>query len=268
VPGKPQETRNGPPELQPRQLVAHRMNMGTEVLVKSLKSGRTWWRFSTGPLSSEPVLKGGFVYATGRDGTLWALHLMGDQRVAWTYRVDGSWGAKPAVPDDMLYIGDNNGTVHAIDAASGKCRWSSTVTSSDSRSRHLFSRAAVGDRRVYLGAVDGILYALDRTSGARMWQYDCGDWIRSRPHYAGEIVCAATLDGKVVAVRDDGDRAQSRWTHDRTGRGIWPPGVGVEGRPVAHLQRHGRHGWANRFGQRFRQTPTSCPSICDSSDSI
>ncbi len=114
VPAKPQETRNGPPELQPKQLVAHRMNKGTEVLVKSLKSGRTWWRFSTGPLSGEPVIKDGFVYATGRDGTLWALHLKADQRVAWTYRVDGSWGAEPAVLGDMLYVGDNNGTVHLL----------------------------------------------------------------------------------------------------------------------------------------------------------
>jgi outer membrane protein assembly factor BamB len=117
----------------------------------------------------------------------------------------------------MLYMGDNNGTVHAIDAASGKCRWKTTVTSSDSRSRQLFSKAAVSDRRVYLGAVDGILYALDRTSGARMWQHDCGDWIRSRPHYAGEIVCTATLDGKVVAVRDDGGACATLWTAD-TGR--------------------------------------------------
>ncbi len=118
--------------FSPEQLVAHRTNKGTEVLVKSLTSGRTWWRFSTGPLSSEPVIVndgGGFVYATGRDGTLWALHLKGDQRVAWTYRVDGSWGAEPTVLDNMLYIGDNNGTVHAIDAASGKCRWKTTVTS-------------------------------------------------------------------------------------------------------------------------------------------
>ena len=54
------------------------------------------------------------------DGTLWALHLKADQRVAWTYCVDGSWGAEPTVVGDMLYIGDNAGTVHAIDAASGK----------------------------------------------------------------------------------------------------------------------------------------------------
>ncbi len=205
VPARPQETRNDPPELQPEQLVAHRTNKGTEILVKSLKSGRTWWRFSTGPLSGEPVTNGEFVYATGTDGTLWALHLKADQRVAWTYQVDGSWGAEPTVVGDMLYIGDNAGTVHAIDAASGKCRWKTAVTSSDSRSRQLFSRATVSDRRVYLGAADGILYALDRTSGAVAWQHDCGDWIRSRPHCAGAIVCAATLDGKVIAVRDDGD---------------------------------------------------------------
>jgi len=174
------------------------MSKGPEVLVESLKSGRTWWRFSTGRLSSEPVIEGGFVYATGREGTLWALHLKGDQRVAWTYRADGSWGAEPVVLGDMLCIGDNNGTVHAIDAASGKCRWKTTVTSSDSRSQQLFSKAAVGDRCVYLGAVDGILHALDRTSGARMWQHDCGGWIRSRPCAAGQTVSAATRDGEIL----------------------------------------------------------------------
>jgi outer membrane protein assembly factor BamB len=180
-------------------------------------SGRTWWRFPTGPLTNEPVIKGGFVYAAASDGTLWALHLKGDQRVAWTYRVDGSWGAAPAVSGDVLYIGDNNGTVHAIDAASGKCLWKTSVTTGDSRSRQLFSRATVNDRRVYLGAADGILYALDRASGTLVWQHACGAWIRSRPHCAGDIVCTATLDGKVVAVRDDGDTCATLWTAE-TGR--------------------------------------------------
>jgi outer membrane protein assembly factor BamB len=193
------------------------MNKGTEVLVKSLMSGRTWWRFPTGPLTNEPVIKGGFVYAAASDGTLWALRLKGDQRVAWTCRVDGSWGAAPAVSGDVLYIGDNNGTVHAIDAASGKCLWKTSVTSSDSRSRQLFSRATVSDRRVYLGAADGILYALDRASGTLVWQHDCGDWIRSRPHCAGDIVCTATLGGQVVALRDDGDACATLWTAE-TGR--------------------------------------------------
>jgi hypothetical protein len=57
---------------------------------------KVWWD-SAQAVASEPVIRGGFVYATGRDGTLWALHLKGDQRVAWTYRVDGSWGAEPTV---------------------------------------------------------------------------------------------------------------------------------------------------------------------------
>jgi outer membrane protein assembly factor BamB len=47
-----------------------------------------------------------------------------------------------------------------------------------------------------------------------MWQHDCGDWIRSRPHYAGGIVCAATLNGKIVAVRDNGSACATLWTAD------------------------------------------------------
>ena len=135
-----------------------------------------------------------------------------DQRVAWTYYVEGSWGAAPTVMGNMLYIGDNNGVVHAINAVSGKCCWKLGVAPANTRSRKLFSRAAVSDRRVYLGAADGTLYALDRASGARMWQHDCGDWIRSQPHCAGGVVCAATLDGKVIAVTDEGNACQALWS--------------------------------------------------------
>ena len=140
IPARPQETRNEPPELQPQQLVAHRSKQGTEVLVKSLKNGRTWWRFSTGYLGSEPIMKHGFVYAAGEDGTLWALNLWGSDRIAWTYRDDGSFAAPPSLLNGMLYVGDNEGMIHALEAASGKLHWKTKVASADSRSRQLFSR--------------------------------------------------------------------------------------------------------------------------------
>ena len=80
-----------------------------------------------GPLSSEPVIresvsKGGFVYATGSEGTLWALHLKGDQRVAWTYRVDGIYPAS-AVDAKKVYTGSWDGNYYAIDRGTGQIVW-------------------------------------------------------------------------------------------------------------------------------------------------
>ena len=185
--------------------------------MKSLKNGRTWWRFSTGYLNCEPIIKHGFVYAAGEDGTLWALNLWGSDRIAWTYRDDGAFAAPPSLLHGMLYVGDNDGMIHALEAASGKLHWKTKVASADSRSRQLFSNAMVTADRVYVGAADGMLYALNRRDGELLWQHDCGDWIRSRPFCSEGIVCAATLDGNVVAVKDEGNECTELW-NTKTGR--------------------------------------------------
>ncbi len=217
LPARPQEKAPAPPETEPAQLVANRLEKGTQVLVKSLLTGRTWWCFPTGYLPAEPVLRGERVYAASEDGTLWALNLHGDQRVAWTHSIRASWGAPPDEREGILFAGANDGTVYALDSATGKVRWQTPVAKPDSRARQLFSAAALANGRVYLGAADGNLCALDERDGKLLWRHDCGDWIRARPLVAGKTVCVATLDGEVVAVEDLDRSARPLWT-SRLGR--------------------------------------------------
>ena len=211
MPARPQETAYEQAERSPEHLLANRMTGGSEILVKSLKSGRTWWRFRTGYLPAAPVLAGERVYAAAEDGTLWALHLWGDQRVAWTYSIAASWGAAPVEHEGVLYAGANDGTVYTLDAASGQPRWQTPVARPDPRSRQLFSPVALANGRCYLGGTDGALYALDQQSGELLWEHACGDWIRAQPFVSGKTICVATLDGTVAAVEDRGARAKPRW---------------------------------------------------------
>jgi outer membrane protein assembly factor BamB len=210
IPAQPQEKKFGPPG-QPVDLVASQIIQDGTVLVQSLKTGATWWRFPAGDLSDGPVIVGEHVYAAGEDGTLWAFNLLGHQRVAWTFRIDSPWGAAPTLVDGVLIAGANNGTVYAIDAATGRQKWSVKVTEADPRSRQFFSPVAATEKRLYIGGCDGSLYALDMGSGAVVWKVDCGDWVRSQPFINGSTVCIATLEGKVFAYQDEGSSARLLW---------------------------------------------------------
>ena len=212
VPAIPQERSFAEQEKDPRQLIACRTEMGTSLFVKSLLSGKTWWKFPTGFQTAEPLMTPDMVYATGLDGTLWALNLYKNQRIAWTYKIDSSWSEKPTVHNGIIYAGANDGNVYALNSQTGKLKWSSHVSKTNSRSRRLFSSAVIRNDRLYVGSADNHLYCLNLGDGNIAWKYDCGDWIRSRPYISGQTIFAATLEGKIIALKDEQDRARPLWT--------------------------------------------------------
>ncbi|MFI6985317.1 PQQ-binding-like beta-propeller repeat protein [Embleya sp. NPDC050154] len=66
----------------------------------------------------------------------------------------GSTAASPAIADTVVYVGASDGTVHALDAATGIKRWTYPTGSTS-------FPPATADGKVYLGARDGTPYALD-----------------------------------------------------------------------------------------------------------
>lgn len=160
-------------------LFAMRTREGRGVILKFLPSGRTWWRFSTGRLPSEPTMIDGLVLAPDEGGTLWALNVRGEQRVAWTYQIGAPWRSAPEVVDGTVYLGANDGRIYAIEAAGGRLKWSSALSGGEPRAYQLFSRAAVSGGRVYIRAADGTLSAIEASTGKVCWQAAVGDWIRA-----------------------------------------------------------------------------------------
>ena len=214
VPAIPQEKRFAEQEKNPhpRQLIACRTEKGKSLFVKSLLSGRTWWKFPTGFQTAEPLMTPDMVYATGLDGTLWAFNLFKNQRIAWIYKINSSWSEKPTVQNGIIYAGANDGSIYALNSHTGKLKWSSHVSKTNSRSRKLFSSAVIHNERLYIGSADDHLYCLNINNGNIVWKYDCQDWIRSKPYVNAQTVCLATLDGKIIALKNEQDHVRLLWT--------------------------------------------------------
>jgi outer membrane protein assembly factor BamB len=87
--------------------------------------------------------------------------------VLWRARTGGAVRSTPAIVAGVVYVGSDDGTVYALDAASGAVRWRAWTGDP------VVASPAVADGLVYIGAYAGenagALFALDAASGAVRW---------------------------------------------------------------------------------------------------
>lgn len=102
--------------------------------------------------------------------------------------------SSPAVVDGVAYAGADDGTLYAVDVASGKPLW--TAATKDA----ILSSPAVADGVVYVGSNDDAVYAFDAASGKQLWSFATGADVVSSPAVAGGIVLVGSLDGKLYAL--------------------------------------------------------------------
>jgi len=83
---------------------------------------------------------------------------------AWSYDVGSPLWAGPTLAGHRLYAGAEDGTLHALDARTGKRRWTYR-TGGAIRTRPVESRGAL-----FFQADDGFLYKLDAENGRLAWR--------------------------------------------------------------------------------------------------
>jgi outer membrane protein assembly factor BamB len=82
----------------------------------------------------------------------------------WTFDAGSALWAGATFADGFVYAGGVDGRVHALDAASGRVRWS-FASGGPVRVRPVVDRSSV-----YFQADDGFLYALSAASGEERWR--------------------------------------------------------------------------------------------------
>src|SRR5947209_2865679 len=93
----------------------------------------------------------------------------------WAAPLGGQVRSTPAVVDGVVYVGNDNDTVHALYAATGANVWTFTTGGI------VDSSPAVDSGLVYVGSADGTLYALKAPSGALEWSFKTGGPIEGAP---------------------------------------------------------------------------------------
>jgi outer membrane protein assembly factor BamB len=157
----------------------------------------------------------------------------------WTFDAGSPLWAGPTFSSGVVYFGGNDGQVRALDAKTGKERWSFRAGAGGA----IRSRPTVSEGAVYVRADDGFLYKLSAASGKEQWRVRVvekpierlpNDNPKSRfERFASDVTVAGgrlylgTHDGRVLAV--DPSSGKTIWEF-ASGDGILAAPAVVSGR--------------------------------------
>jgi outer membrane protein assembly factor BamB len=168
--------------------------------VENLDGGRV-----SGPI----VGADGTIYATG-SGRLHAFDKNGNK--LWESDKDTASSLTPSLSSDgTLYVGTSGGIVYAINASTGKTKWSYqtgqnpdyTGDPKDPQYGVLATIVIGADGIIYVGAMDGVMHALN-TDGSVLWKYTTGDNINENCPAIGPdgSLYFSSADKYIYAIKD------------------------------------------------------------------
>ncbi len=195
-----------------------------DVFALDTTTGEQQWQFGTGGAIEGPLnYANETVYLGNRQGDIYAINAadtdeQGTER--WSIETDGGIESGPAVaavdsdesPDQMLFIGDNDTTLAAIDAETGELEWTYEALGA------VNSTPTVVDGTVYVGSLvagdpaQGVVYAIDAVSGTREWFFDAGGAVVGSPAIADGTVYVGSRSNNIFAV--DATDGSQEWRFD------------------------------------------------------
>jgi outer membrane protein assembly factor BamB len=145
---------------------------------------------------------------TTADGRVYIDHdeiQLGDAPVFVT-QLDGAVQSRIVVDQGTVYATTMAGTVHALDAETGRERWKFVADDA------VFSTPEVRDSVVYFGSADQHVYAIDQATGSLRWKTRTGGAVLAGPAVAQGIVAIGSADTNIYGLRvEDGSIV---WTLD------------------------------------------------------
>jgi len=149
-------------------------------------------------------------------------------KLRWSFKTGGPVKSSAAIDAGKVFIGSDDGSVYALDLATGNQLWSFKTGAEAVESSPLALNGAV-----YVGSGDGKLYALDAATGVLKWSYACGDKILGAPNWAPlgtkNGILVGSYDNKVHCV--DAATGKEIWAYD-TGNFVNGVPAFAEGRVV------------------------------------
>ncbi|MHC4914427.1 MAG: outer membrane protein assembly factor BamB family protein [Planctomycetota bacterium] len=118
--------------------------------------------------------------------------LSGAMKKVWETEIGGELTA-PIAAGDLVFCASMDETVHALDAKSGKPRWTFYSTGSIS------APPAYARGRVYFGSYDGWVYCLSASDGKLVWRFRAAPFARRQPAFGRLVSAWPARQGLAVA---------------------------------------------------------------------
>lgn len=188
----------------------------------SLDGKQLWRHYAGAPVLSSPMVVGDTVYVSALDGTVHALGL-GDGQSRWLYRHPGDrsreaelelYGAPaPVAAGDHLLTGFHDGSLVALELASGEVGWTADV--GEGRYPDLIGRPLVQERDVFVGGFSAPFQAIDLGSQNVRWSLEIG--IAASPLLQGRTLFVPGSDGRLRAVDAGSGAVIWEWDSETSG---------------------------------------------------
>jgi outer membrane protein assembly factor BamB len=126
--------------------------------------------------------------------------------VAWSHDFGADLDSSPVSGDGLVFVGDREGFLFAMDARTGVERWRFAASNWISQS------AAVAGDAIFVGDDDGNLFGVSVADGRQLWRVRLGAPVSEPVVAAGETVFAVERDGPLHAL--DVASGTERWRLD------------------------------------------------------
>lgn len=124
-------------------------------------------------------------------------------RLRWRYDTGAPIKASASLAYGRIYIGNYAGELFALSARTGRLVWRSTGHG------NFYSTAAVDAGRVYVGSLDGHVYGFSARSGEVLWSFGTGSYVYASPAVWRGLVLIGSYDHTFYAL--DGGTGSLRW---------------------------------------------------------
>ncbi len=119
-----------------------------------------------------------------------------DLTVLWRFRVkDGAFEGSPVVVDGVVYIGDLDGGLYALDLNTGAKKWEHRAAETG-----FIASPAVRGGRVFIGDYDGRFYCLNAADGKPLWGFESEAQIDSGANFYQDNVLFGSQDGTLYCL--------------------------------------------------------------------
>lgn len=116
-------------------------------------------------------------------------------RQKWTRKVGSLSASSPAYAKGKIFVVTLSGRIVALNARTGRIRWAKSLGS-----RSESSPLVLGDSVIF-GSESGTLYRVRQSNGRTEWTYSAGGAIKGGPAYADGKIFVGAYGGTVHAVR-------------------------------------------------------------------
>lgn len=151
---------------------------------------------SGGYTGASPALEGGRAYYGTFEDEVLGVDL-GSRKVSWRYQHPERrfpFYSSAALGSGKVVLGGRDRHVHALDAATGKAKWTFAT-----RAR-VDSSPVIAGGHVFVGSGDGRLYALELATGAVVSSFETGAGITASPAIAAGRLVIGAVDGQLYCL--------------------------------------------------------------------